>query len=119
MLGIIKGLVEEAVENGGATHWLTYERTKGYIVGMNGVSFELPEHATPGELAIALLALLDVVKPAHADTLGAWVDGNKLYLDWGIYTDAPVRANELALHYKQLAYWNIHKNSEVCTWQPS
>lgn len=112
--------VKDTIENGGASFNLLtgeYNPNDGYMVATTGNEVVIPIdqfHQTSVAKYIAEKSVMLIGGISNSNFfLGAWVDGEKVYLDISEKVDSRQYAEIIGNEREQLAIWDNKNNSEI------
>lgn len=111
----VKQTLDLILKNGGGTftkQGASLEVSQGYAVSLAGKEVKL-DLSLPRPILEAALNAYIAWAEFEVEYLGAWIDGNTLYLDVSeVYTNE-VDAKRAAIQRKQLAYFDFSRMAAV------
>lgn len=121
-------MMELIESDNGFTLWVTedFSPTLGYVVGRSDYSPSII--VNPADRAALRVALVEIQRRAELAqaisndyglsakfALGAWFDGEKVWLDLSQYVDTKKEAQALAASLGEISFWDIGNSAEIKT----
>lgn len=123
-----KHMMELIESDNGFTLWVTedFNPTLGYVVGRSDLSPSVvldPTHRAAMRVALVEVQrraeLAQAISNEHGIdvefALGAWFDGEKVWLDLSQYVDTKKEAQALAASLGEISFWDIGNSAEIKT----